>query len=134
MQKLDVKGRHVLLVEDIVDTGGTALKLQRLLLAAGAASVRLVALLDKAERRTVDLTPDYVCFRARLPPAPSVRIPHACKPSRTAASRCARRRSVASSQLPPHICTSEFPVPAAQRSCHFAQSAVPGSHSTTLGS
>jgi hypoxanthine phosphoribosyltransferase len=49
-------------VEDIVDTGRTALRLKELLLSQGAQSVRLVTLLDKAERRTCDIQPDYCCF------------------------------------------------------------------------
>merc|ERR1712130_46233 len=61
-QKIPVKGRHVLLVEDIVDTGKTALRLKELLLSQGANSVRLVTLLDKAARRTCDIQPDYCCF------------------------------------------------------------------------
>jgi len=62
-QKIPVKDRHILLVEDIVDTGRTALKLKQLLLSQGAQSVRLVTLLDKAERRTCDIQPDYSCFQ-----------------------------------------------------------------------
>ena len=42
-----MRGRHVLVVEDIVDTGGTLRTLVDRFAAAGAASVRMVALLDK---------------------------------------------------------------------------------------
>ena len=48
---VDVRGRHVLVVEDIVDTGGTLRTLLERFAAAGAASVRLVALLDKTAGR-----------------------------------------------------------------------------------
>lgn len=58
----DVKGRDVLLVEDIVDSGFTLMKLKELLKARGAASVKIVALLDKKGRREYPITPDYCCF------------------------------------------------------------------------
>ena len=45
-----------------MDTGQTALKLKEMLIGQEAKSVRLVALLDKAERRTCDIQPDYCCF------------------------------------------------------------------------
>ena len=48
---IDVRGRHVLVVEDIVDTGGTLRTLVDRFAAAGAASVRMVALLDKRAGR-----------------------------------------------------------------------------------
>jgi len=57
-----VKDRHVLLVEDIVDTGATADFLLRLLAARGPASLRLCALLDKPSRRRFAVRPDYVGF------------------------------------------------------------------------
>ncbi|KAK9842539.1 hypothetical protein WJX81_005065 [Elliptochloris bilobata] len=59
---LSVAARHVLLVEDIVDTGRTARRLTAALAGAGAASVRLATLLDKPSRRVVDCTPDYTGF------------------------------------------------------------------------
>lgn len=46
-----VAGRHVLLVEDIVDTGRTLARLQELFKARGARSVQICALLDKPSRR-----------------------------------------------------------------------------------
>ncbi len=48
---VDVRDRHVLVVEDIVDTGGTLRTLCDRFAAAGAASVRMVALLDKRAGR-----------------------------------------------------------------------------------
>ena len=58
----DVNGKDVLIVEDIVDSGMTLSYLKRLLLDRGAASVRIVTLLDKPARRRVDLKADYFCF------------------------------------------------------------------------
>lgn len=58
----DVKGRHVLLVEDIVDSGRTAAALLEHFSAEGAASVKLVSLLSKPSRRAVQCEPDYQCF------------------------------------------------------------------------
>lgn len=57
-----VEGRHILLVEDIIDTGVTLQFLRGLLLKGGAASVKLVAFLDKPERRKAEIYPDYVGF------------------------------------------------------------------------
>jgi len=57
--KIAVEGRHILVVEDIIDTGKTLRRVCDTLAAAGAASVKVVVLLDKAERRTVDIQPDY---------------------------------------------------------------------------
>ena len=52
-------------MEDIVDTGRTAVRLTAALAAAGAASVRLATLLDKPARRVVQYAPDYTGFQAR---------------------------------------------------------------------
>lgn len=57
-----IRGLDVLLVEDIVDTGRTLQAVRKLLLDRGAASFRMVALLDKPERRVVDIQADYVGF------------------------------------------------------------------------
>lgn len=56
----DVTGRHVLIVEDIVDSGRTLAKLLDLFATRQAASVKVCTLLDKPERRVVDVTADYV--------------------------------------------------------------------------
>lgn len=56
----DVTGRHVLIVEDIVDSGRTLAKLLDLFATRQAASVKVCTLLDKPERRAVDVTADYV--------------------------------------------------------------------------
>lgn len=57
-----VRGRHVLLVEDVVDTGLTLSFLRKTLRARGAKSVRLCALLDKPAKRRVAIRADYVGF------------------------------------------------------------------------
>jgi hypoxanthine phosphoribosyltransferase len=64
IQDLDhrISGRHVVLVEDIVDTGRTLTYLQQLLRARGPRSLRTVCLLDKRTRREVDVAVDYVGF------------------------------------------------------------------------
>ena len=51
--KIPFDGRHIIIVEDIVDTGATAAALTAALTDAGAASVALVTLLDKRARRAV---------------------------------------------------------------------------------
>jgi hypoxanthine phosphoribosyltransferase len=57
-----IEGRHVLIVEDIVDTGNTLNYLNGVLESHGPASIRTCALLHKAERAEVDLAIDYVGF------------------------------------------------------------------------
>ncbi|MDR0396019.1 MAG: hypoxanthine phosphoribosyltransferase [Oscillospiraceae bacterium] len=57
-----VEGRHILLVEDIIDSGLTMSYLKRMLLARRPASIRIATLLDKPSRRKQPLTPDYVGF------------------------------------------------------------------------
>lgn len=57
-----LEGRNVLVVEDIVDTGRTLKYLVELLKDRGAADVKLCALLDKPERRVVDIEADYIGF------------------------------------------------------------------------
>lgn len=58
----DVKGRDVIIVEDIIDSGFTLANLKVLLAERGAASVRIVTLLNKLERREYDIEPDFNCF------------------------------------------------------------------------
>ncbi|MBN2910652.1 hypoxanthine phosphoribosyltransferase [Polycladomyces sp. WAk] len=57
-----VEGRHVIIVEDIIDSGLTLSHLIDLLRHRNAASIKVVTLLDKPGRRTVDLQPDYCGF------------------------------------------------------------------------
>ncbi len=58
----DVNGRDVIIVEDIIDSGFTLANLTELLKERGVASVCIVTLLNKAERREYDIAPDYNCF------------------------------------------------------------------------
>ena len=57
-----IVGRHVLLVEDIIDTGRTVAYLRRNIETRQPASLRICALLDKLERREVEVALDYVGF------------------------------------------------------------------------
>jgi hypoxanthine phosphoribosyltransferase len=60
--ELDLSGAHVLVVEDIVDTGLTLTYLLRVLAARGPTSLRVCALLDRRARRIVDVPLSYVGF------------------------------------------------------------------------
>jgi len=64
LKDLDValEGRHVLIVEDIIDSGLTLQYLLRSLGARDPASIEVCALLTKPERRKVEITPRYVGF------------------------------------------------------------------------
>lgn len=57
-----IEGRHVLIVEDIVDSGLTLSYLVNLLQGRNPQSIRTVVLLDKRSCRTVDFEPDYHGF------------------------------------------------------------------------
>lgn len=59
---IDVKGRHVIVVEDIIDTGRTLTFLLNMLAKRNPASLKLCALLNKPERRIVEVPADYVGF------------------------------------------------------------------------
>src|SRR2546421_5295172 len=58
----DIAGRHVLLVEDIIDSGLTLDYLRGQLLRRNPASLRVCSLLNKPERRTADVIVDYLGF------------------------------------------------------------------------
>ena len=58
----DITERHVLIVEDIIDTGLTLSYIRRSLLARGPASLEICALLSKPSRRRVDLEVRYLGF------------------------------------------------------------------------
>lgn len=58
----DISGRDVLIVEDIIDSGNTLYNLKKTLNARSPASVNIVTLLDKPERREVPMEPEYTCF------------------------------------------------------------------------
>ncbi|MEO6457875.1 MAG: hypoxanthine phosphoribosyltransferase [Chloroflexia bacterium] len=57
-----IEGKHVLVVEDIIDSGLTLNYTLETLRARNPASLRVCALLNKKERRLVDVPVDYVCF------------------------------------------------------------------------
>ncbi|MBR4484029.1 MAG: hypoxanthine phosphoribosyltransferase [Erysipelotrichaceae bacterium] len=57
-----IKGVNVLVVEDIVDTGKTLEKVKQLLYSKGANDVKVVPLLDKPDRRIVQIEAEYVGF------------------------------------------------------------------------
>ena len=57
-----VEGQNILIIEDILDSGVTLSYLTGLLWSRKPASIRLCTLLDKPERRRVDVKPDYVGF------------------------------------------------------------------------
>lgn len=59
---MDLKGRHVLLVDDILDTGHTLSKVARLLSSHEPASLRTCVLLEKHGRKQVQFQPDFVGF------------------------------------------------------------------------
>jgi hypoxanthine phosphoribosyltransferase len=59
---LDIKNKHVLMVEDIVDTGMTLNYVLNYLAAKKPASLKVCTLLDKKVRRLIDLQLDYVGF------------------------------------------------------------------------
>lgn len=57
-----LEGRHVIIVEDIIDTGRTLKYLTEMFRHRKAASVKIVTLLDKPSGRIVDLKADWACF------------------------------------------------------------------------
>jgi hypoxanthine phosphoribosyltransferase len=58
-----IEGKHVILVEDILDTGLTLSYLRGLMLQHKPASLKIATCLDKPERRLVPIEADYVCFK-----------------------------------------------------------------------
>ncbi len=57
-----IEGQHVILVEDILDTGLTLSFLRQMMLQHKPASLKIATCLDKPERRLVPIDADYVCF------------------------------------------------------------------------
>ena len=57
-----VEGRHILIIEDIIDSGRTLYYLIDILKKRNPKSVHLCTLLDKPERRVRDVKVDYTCF------------------------------------------------------------------------
>ncbi|MDO4430665.1 MAG: hypoxanthine phosphoribosyltransferase [Lonepinella koalarum] len=58
----DIKGEHVLIVEDIIDTGYTLEKVREILKLRDPASITICTLLDKPSRREVEVPVDWVGF------------------------------------------------------------------------
>jgi hypoxanthine phosphoribosyltransferase len=59
---LDLGGKDVLLVEDIVDTGNTLFAIQAYVKSLNPASIKICSLIDKHERREARIDVDYACF------------------------------------------------------------------------
>lgn len=59
----DVSERNVVIVEDIIDTGNTLKKVQQILQTREPKKVKICTLLDKPDRREVDINVDYVGFQ-----------------------------------------------------------------------
>ena len=60
--KKPIEGRHVLVVEDIIDSGHTLAYLRRTLLARNPCSLRICTLLNKPSRRETNVPVDYTGF------------------------------------------------------------------------
>ena len=58
----DIAGKDVIIVEDILDSGNTLSYLSRYMQARQPASIRIVTLLDKPDRRTAEVKADYIGF------------------------------------------------------------------------
>ena len=63
--ELDIEDSDILVVDDIVDTGLTLSFLYNYFIERGAASVRTCALIDKKERRQIEISIDYVGFEVK---------------------------------------------------------------------
>ena len=59
---IDLRGKHVLIVEDIIDSGNTLTYLKQYLANRQAESVKICTILDKPSRRETPLVPDYCGF------------------------------------------------------------------------
>jgi len=57
-----IAGRNIIIVEDIIDSGNTLSYLSRILQERGPATIRIMTLLDKPERREVEIPVDWVGF------------------------------------------------------------------------
>ena len=58
----DITGKNVLIVEDIVDTGRTLAYVKKYLESKNPKNVKICTMLNKKERRVIDLNPEYVAF------------------------------------------------------------------------
>lgn len=59
----EIQGKDILLVDDIIDTGISLKMIREKILSMNPASLRICVLLDKAERRVVDVPVDYIGFK-----------------------------------------------------------------------
>lgn len=57
-----IRDRHVILVEDIIDSGRTIAYVKQDMLSKGVKSLKVASLLDKPSRRVADVAPDYTGF------------------------------------------------------------------------
>lgn len=62
IKKLEMNNKHVIILEDIIDTARTLSKVRDYINRTSPASLRIVTLLDKKEKRIVDLNADFSCF------------------------------------------------------------------------
>jgi hypoxanthine phosphoribosyltransferase len=62
MLRLDLEGQHILIIDDILDTGHTCARVIEAIKRLKPASVRFGALLEKEGRREVEVAPDFVGF------------------------------------------------------------------------
>ncbi len=60
--QVDIAGRDIIVIEDILDSGMTLSYLSGILAERGAASIKICTLLDKPARRVADVTPAYKGF------------------------------------------------------------------------
>ena len=60
-----IENRHIVIVEDIIDTGNTLYYLKRMLNERHPSSIKICALLDKFERREANISVDYKAFDIR---------------------------------------------------------------------
>ena len=58
----NINGRHVLIIEDIIDTGLTLYNLKKMLSSRNPESLKICTLLDKPARRIADIKGDYCGF------------------------------------------------------------------------
>lgn len=58
-----ITGKHVLIVDDIMDTGHSLLAFKKHLLEKGPVSVKICTMIDKTQRRETSISPDYYGFR-----------------------------------------------------------------------
>lgn len=59
---IDIKNEHILIVDDILDTGRTLSEIFRLISRQDPLSVKVCVLLNKSARREIEIEPDYCCF------------------------------------------------------------------------